>query len=324
MVTGYSKSAAPRQPASMEIPGLTLVKPGEVPKNAPKGPRKSQPAPNTLPPRPKYVQQNTSHVPSSDRLSRIPTGPKSLNKVPPLPPQQQPQRSESPPKVPSKASGGVPNPTAQYLAQAKLDPERLAKPRRVLIVMDLNGTLLHRPNKRRPFHFTERPHATTFLSYLLETFHVAIWSSARPENVNKMVEQLLTPEQVGQCLVVWGRDSFGLSGEDYNSKVQVYKRLTTIWTNPRVMAAHPQAHKGGLWDQTNTILVDDSFEKGRSEPFNMLTLPEFTGLPKETPNVLPQVHDYINELAHQADISRFVRQSPFKPDPDYILPEHPA
>ncbi|KAF4985661.1 hypothetical protein FGRMN_11129 [Fusarium graminum] len=305
MMTGYSKSAAPRQPASMEIPGLTLVKPGDTPKNAPKGLRKGQPVPNSLPPRPK-----------------IPTGPKSSKKVPP--PQQQPQRSESPPKPPSKASGGVPNPTAQYLAQAKLSPERLAKPRRILIVMDLNGTLLHRPNKRRPFHFTERPHATTFLSYLLETFHVAIWSSARPENVNKMVEQLLTPEQVEQCLVVWGRDSFGLSGEDYNSKVQVYKRLTTIWTNPRVMAAHPRAHKGGLWDQTNTILVDDSFEKGRSEPFNMLILPEFAGLAKETPNVLPQVHDYINELAHQSDISRFVRQSPFKPDPDYILPEQPV
>ncbi|KIL90999.1 hypothetical protein FAVG1_05695 [Fusarium avenaceum] len=259
-----------------------------------------------------------------DHVNSIPTGPKSMKKAPIQQQQQQPSRSESPPKTPSKASGGVPDPTSQYLAQANLSPERLAQPRRILIVMDLNGTLLHRPNKRRPFHFVERPHATTFLNYLLDTFHVAIWSSARPENVNKMVEQLLTPEQVKQCLVVWGRDSFGLSGEDYNSKVQVYKRLTTIWTNPRVMAAHPQAHKGGLWDQTNTILVDDSFEKGRSEPFNMLTLPEFTGLAKETPNVLPQVHDYINELAQQADISRFVRQSPFKPDPNYVLPEQPA
>lgn len=234
------------------------------------------------------------------------------------------RRSSSPHKIPSKASGGVPDPTPQYIAQANLSPERLPQPRRILIIMDLNGTLLYRPNKRRPFDFVERPHAKTFMKYCLDAFHVAIWSSARPENVNKMVEQLLTPEQRERVLVVWGRDSFGLSEGDYNAKVQVYKRLTTVWTNPRVRAAHSQAHKGGLWNQTNTILVDDSLEKGRSEPFNTLTLPEFSGLTTEMPNVLPQVHDYLNELAYQADISRFVRQSPFKLDPAYVLPEHTA
>ncbi|KAF5712904.1 hypothetical protein FMUND_8182 [Fusarium mundagurra] len=250
---------------------------------------------------------------------RIPKGPRAMIQA--LPVQR---RSSSPHKIPSKASGGVPNPTPEYVAQANLSPERLPQPRRILIIMDLNGTLLYRPNKRRPFDFVERPHAKTFMKYCLDAFHVAIWSSARPENVNRMVEQLLTPEQRERVLVVWGRDSFGLSEGDYNAKVQVYKRLTTVWTNPRVRAAHPQAHKGGLWNQSNTILVDDSLEKGRSEPFNTLTLPEFSGLSTEMPDVLPQVHDYLNELAYQGDISRFVRQSPFKLDPAYVLPEHAA
>lgn len=232
-------------------------------------------------------------------------------------------RSKSPPKTPSKASGGVPEPSPEYLTQADGAPERLPQPRRILVVIDLNGTLLHRPNKKRPFNFTERPHAKIFLRYCIQTFHVAIWSSARPENVEKMVEKLLTPEERDQCLVIWGRDSFALSEADYMTKVQVYKRLTTVWTNPKVMSAHPRASKGGMWDQTNTILVDDSFEKGRSEPFNILTLPEFSGLAKEIPNVLPQVHDYLNELSYQADISRFVRRTPFQLDPDYVLPEVP-
>ncbi|RGP79493.1 hypothetical protein FLONG3_2241 [Fusarium longipes] len=296
---GYTPSSLPK---AMNIPGLTLAQPGAASGKAPKGPRDSQ----------------------AESQQKVRKGPKKKNKIPP-PSQARTQartpRSLSPPKIPSKASGGVPEATPQYLAQAHLTPERLPQPRRILVVIDLNGTLLHRPNKKRPFNFTERPHAKTFLSYCIETFHVAIWSSARPENVDKMVEKLLTPEQREQCLVVWGRDSFGLSEADYNTKVQVYKRLTTIWTNPRVMAAHPRASKGGLWDQTNTILVDDSFEKGRTEPFNILTLPEFSGLAREIPNVLPQVHDYINELSHQADISRFVRRSPFQLDPNYVLPE---
>ncbi|KAM5342679.1 hypothetical protein ACJ41O_013645 [Fusarium nematophilum] len=303
-MTGYTSFAVSEAP-SVKIPGLNLVQPaatGQAPTHTPD--------PKSLPPRP-----------------QIPTGPKSMNKknmnMTQVESPKQP-RAESPPKVPSPSSGGVPNPTPQYIAQAHLNPRRLPQPRRILVVMDLNGTLLYRPNKRRPFNFVERPHAKAFLSYCLETFHVAIWSSARPENVDKMVAQLLTPEQRERCLLVWGRDTFGLSKPDYDAKVQVYKRLTSVWCDPRVMASHPSASVGGRWDQSNTILVDDSLEKGRSEPFNLLQIPEFSGLATEIPNVLPQVHDYLNTLAYEADISRSVRQSPFKLDTAYTLPSGPA
>ncbi|KAM0435122.1 hypothetical protein ACHAPT_003211 [Fusarium lateritium] len=290
-MTGYTTSTAP---APVAIPGLTLA---------------AQPVATT--------QKKSYVIPRARKgRSKTPAGPKDDD--------TRQIRAPSPPKIPSKESGGVPNPTPHYIAQAHLEPHRLPQPRRILIVMDLNGTLLHRPNKRRPFHFVQRPHASAFLSYCLDTFHLAIWSSARPDNVSKMVDQLLTPEQRERCLLVWGRDTFGLSKTDFDSKVQVYKRLTSVWSNPRVMAAHPSARVGGRWDQTNTILVDDSMEKGRSEPFNLLQIPEFSGLATEIPNVLPQVHDYLNNLAYEADISRFVRQSPFRLDPAYTLTRAPA
>ncbi|KAJ4328036.1 hypothetical protein N0V84_001566 [Fusarium piperis] len=290
-MTGYTTSTAP---APVAIPGLTLA---------------AQPA--AAAPKKSYVPPRLRN-----RRDKTPTSPKDETN----PADARQSRAPSPTKTPSKESGGVPNPTPQYLAQAHLEPHRLAQPRRILIVMDLNGTLLHRPNKRRPFHFVERPYAKAFLSYCLDTFHVAIWSSARPDNVSKMVDQLLTPEQRERCLFVWGRDTFGLCKADYDAKVQVYKRLTSVWSDPRITAAQA----GGKWDQTNTILVDDSLEKGRSEPFNLLQIPEFSGLSAEVPNVLPQVHDYLNDLAHEADISRFVRQSPFKLDPAYALEQTPA
>ncbi|KAI8414638.1 hypothetical protein FOFC_04250 [Fusarium oxysporum] len=290
-MTGYKEPVVPNGSSfrPMNIPGLTLAQPrqSDAPKNAPKGPKKKSKAAADAKP----LQLNAAlHRPTRSQAE-------PLEVFPNLRPNIWPKQTSAP------------NDSLNRV---------------ILIIMDLNGTLLYRPNKRRPFNFVERPHAKTFMKYCLDAFHVAIWSSARPENVNKMVEQLLTPEQREQVLVVWGRDSFGLSEGDYNAKVQVYKRLTTVWTNPRVRAAHPQAHKGGLWNQSNTILVDDSLEKGRSEPFNTLTLPEFSGLSTEMPNVLPQVHDYLNELAYQADISRFVRQSPFKLDPVYVLPEDAA
>ncbi|KAL6793436.1 HAD-like domain-containing protein [Trichoderma sp. SZMC 28013] len=242
-----------------------------------------------------------------------------------------PTRSRFPPKnlpqdgrvAPSKASGGIPDPTPLYIAQSLPLPSSLRNPRRILVIMDLNGTLLYRPNKRNPFNFIQRPHARQFLDYCVDTFHVAIWSSARPENVDKMVSQLLSPQQRAKCLVIWGRDKFGLSPADYSARVQCYKRLSSIWNDPTVAASHPAAAQGQRWDQTNTVLVDDSAEKGRSEPYNILQLPEFEGLSNEPPNVLPQVHDYLNTLCYQTNISSYIRDRPFTIDSSYRLPPPP-
>lgn len=221
--------------------------------------------------------------------------------------------------VPSAASGGVPEPSNSYMQQANGPPRALQDPRKILVIMDLNGTLLYRPNKKQPFTFQERPHAKQFLTYCINTFNVAIWSSARPLNVQKMVEKLLEPELRSRCVVIWGRDKFGLSRDDYDSRVQCYKRLTRIWAEPAVVASHPEANYGFAWDQTNTILVDDSKEKGRSEPYNILQIPEFFGASSEIKDVLPQVHDYLNTLCYQEDVSRYVRENPFQLDDHYDL-----
>ena len=251
--------------------------------------------------------------------------------LPPLIPQgRPPQPSRSPngsrsnkPRdersVPSKQSGGVPDPSPLYLVHASLPSLRLPHPRKILVVIDLNGTLLYRPNKRNPSHFIERPHARRFLSYCIETFTVAIWSSAKPDNVRKMCAQLMTPEQHRKVVAIWGRDKFGLSSSDYNLRVQCYKRLTTLWNAPEVASSHPNYANGGRWNQADTVLVDDSIEKGRSEPYNIIPLPEFKGDANEDGFILPQVHDYINNCASQADISTYIRVSPFQPNANFKL-----
>lgn len=233
-----------------------------------------------------------------------------------------PSRTEAkdPRLRPSEASGGVPEPSRLYLAQSSAPPATLPQPRRILVILDLNGTLLFRPTRRQPTRFVERAHARTFMAYCLDTFYLAVWSSARPENVNHMLAQLLTDEQRRRCVVVWGRDRFGLCLDDYNTRVQCYKRLSTLWDNAAVQATHPAAARGARWDQSNTVLVDDSLEKGRSEPHNILQIPEFHADRPEPADVLPQVHDYLNLLCHQADVSRYMRRNPFALDPHYRLP----
>ena len=210
---------------------------------------------------------------------------------------------------PSAESGGIPEPTQAYLLRASFLPQTLASPRPMLVIIDLNGTLLHRPSKKDPSRFTERPHARAFLTYCIDTFHVVIWSSARERNVSAMCDSLLTPAQRDRVLAIWSRAHFGLSPADYSNRVQCYKRLTRVWGAEAIASTHPH---GAAWDQGNTVLIDDSSEKARSEPFNAIQIPEFLGGEGERSAVLPQVHDYLNTLACQQDISMYIRAHPFK------------
>ncbi|WYZ38962.1 hypothetical protein EsH8_III_000876 [Colletotrichum jinshuiense] len=303
-------TAAPTQPSNgFSIPGLGNA--ANIPYSTPQAAPAPASAPQTapIPKRPIAVDQST--IPTGPRT---PAAPGSRDKI----------------VAPSAASGGVPNPTAEYLHRSSLPPTLLPSPQPILVVMDLNGTLLHRPNRRNATSFVERPHAKRFLQYCLDTFHVVIWSSARPSNVQSMCDQLLLgpPARGGHAdrasyrrrvLAVWGRDRFGLSQADYKLRVQVYKRLDMVWSEPGVQAAHPDAAFGGRWDQSNTVLVDDSLEKARSEPYNLLRIPEFFGDANEPGHVVPQVHDYLNALCYQSDISAYMRTSPFQLRDDYRL-----
>lgn len=226
-----------------------------------------------------------------------------------------PELERRPITAPSAASGGIPDPTPAYTIRASFLPKRREYPGPLLVVIDLNGTLLHRPDRRHGSRFQARQHAETFVNYCVETFWVVIWSSARPENVRRMVDQLLTPESRRQVVAVWGRDRFGLTEADYNARTQCYKRLTTLWDDPLVKSAYPRTRpgfEGGFWNQSNTVLIDDSAEKARSEPHNAITLPSFTGGADVAADVLPSVHDYLNELCYQEDVSAYMRANPFK------------
>ncbi|KAL7625021.1 hypothetical protein AAE478_004235 [Parahypoxylon ruwenzoriense] len=265
--------------------------------------------------------QPQSQPPSTSRRPRSPTRNKNGRASSPSNEMGKDKKKAQP----SAESGGIPSPTAEYLLQASLPPFSLPYARNILVVIDLNGTLLYRPNRRRsPSSFVERPHARTFLSYCVNTFSVAIWSSARPANVARMCQQLLKPEDFERVVAVWGRDHFGLSPADYNERVQCYKRLSMLWADPVIAASHPEKAAGKRWSQRDTVLVDDSLEKGRSEPYNLIEIPEFSGDENDKDYILPQVHDYLNECSRQVDISTYIKNQPFRVTPGWELRPGPV
>jgi hypothetical protein len=110
----------------------------------------------------------------------------------------------------------------------------------------------------------------------------------------------------------WGRDRLGLSQRDYNEKVQVYKRLEQVWSDEGIAAKHPYKEHGWIWDQSNTVLIDDSVLKAASEPDNLVLLPEFKGnVQAEDGSVLKKLIDYLELLKFQKNVSSYIHANPF-------------
>lgn len=233
----------------------------------------------------------------------IPTGPRQLQHSSGRYPSSAyaPHRDEIVPAL------KVPDPTSEYLRIARSDTVLAKAPRPLLLCIDLNGTLLYRASRKEPTRFTLRPHAVRFLRYCTDVFTVVLWSSARPENVSHMCNAIFQGDMKGKVKAIWARDKFGMSQKEYNSRTQVYKRLTQLWNDPEISRSHPQ---GFQWDQTNTVLIDDSVEKARSEPYNLVQIPEWVGDMNETSQI-PQVHDYLNWLSTQENVSAAIYNHPF-------------
>ncbi|KAH0566323.1 hypothetical protein GP486_000294 [Trichoglossum hirsutum] len=208
----------------------------------------------------------------------------------------------------------VPQPTEEYLLQTNQPTQELDHPRDVLLVLDLNGTLLHRRYRSRSQNFVARPHTEEFLQYLLGKFSVMIWSSATPASVSSMCRRLFTEEQRGILVAEWGRDKLGLTPEQYRQKIQVYKQLEKVWDSDVIAASHPGYDTGGRWNQTNTILLDDSALKASAQPYNHISVPEFKGgrESEDRRSVFNQVMGYLEAIVLQQDVSSYIRKDPFR------------
>lgn len=244
---------------------------------------------------------------------------------------------------PRSGSPEAPKPTEQYLTQASLPPKQLPAPQPLLVILDLNGTLICRKSRKYPPVFTKRPGLAPFLKTLLKQYKVMIWSSSQPHTVKAVCEMLFPKEKRGELVGEWARNTLGLSKSQYSAKTQVYKKLDTVWVNPAVQATYPGVAKrssggkkkkkkqqqqesmapaGLRWDQTNTILIDDSKLKAVSEPWNIIEIPEFTNAPDvDESHIFPDVLNRLNVLARYDDVSKVLRQSSEDPGSFPTLPD---
>ncbi|KAL4801371.1 NLI interacting factor-like phosphatase-domain-containing protein, partial [Aspergillus unguis] len=207
-----------------------------------------------------------------------------------------------------------PSATKRYLDQAALPPHA-TPPRPLLVILDLNGTLIYRKTRKFPPTFSRRAGLHEFLKTLVEKYKVMIWSSSQPETVDAVCKKIFTEEDRKKLVVEWGRDKLNLSKSQYNTKVQVYKTLETVWSSRQIQKSHPKRKQKGEpkakkpWDQSNTILIDDSKLKAVSEPYNLIEVPEFTNDPNvDESDIFPKVLQRLEILANSSDVSKQIHQ----------------
>lgn len=206
-----------------------------------------------------------------------------------------------------------PPPVAEaYMTQAAEEPSTVEPSGRILVILDLNGTLLYRPNRNKKTMIA-RPFLVPFLRYLFSNFAVMVWSSARPENVASLVEQSLEEDLRKTLVAQWGRDAFNLKPEHYSSNVQVYKNLDLVWSKDEIQQQHPDYANGGRFGQHNTVLIDDSTIKAAAQPHNLLQISEFSATPEQMrEDTLREVAGYLELLRTQNDVSKFMKREEFK------------
>ncbi|KAL9031896.1 MAG: hypothetical protein Q9196_000092 [Gyalolechia fulgens] len=210
----------------------------------------------------------------------------------------------------------TPIPDAIYLTQSMIPPLQLHSAQPLLLVLDLNGTLLYRP--KASSGYKPRPYLKPFLAHCGSNYQTLVWSSATPQNVTAICANIFRPQERRALLGEWGRDTLDLTPQQYKAKVQVYKRLDRIWALDRMQRSHPGHAFGGRWSQKNTLLLDDSAMKASAQPYNAVVVPEFVKDGREEQqngtDVLGQVVAYVEMARTFQDVSSFARERPFRID----------
>ncbi|XP_020208865.1 uncharacterized FCP1 homology domain-containing protein C1271.03c [Cajanus cajan] len=191
-----------------------------------------------------------------------------------------------------------------------------------LIVLDINGLLadvVSPPPKDRKADATiarraifKRPFYLEFLEFCFEKFEVGIWSSRLKKNVD-LVVNFLMGDMKKRLLFCW--DLSHCTGTCFKTlenkhKDVVFKDLRKIWDkyDPNL------PWEKGYYNESNTLLLDDSPYKALLNPPNTSVFPHTFSYQVENDNSLGEggeLRVYLDGLANAEDMAKYVEEHPF-------------
>lgn len=185
-----------------------------------------------------------------------------------------------------------------------------------LLVLDINGLLLQRVRGPVPAGVTRRPdmsfrgqkvfqrqHMTPFLEWCLQHFHVAIWSTAKRENVQSLAELVLGANYAQRVAFVWTQTqctNTGLFHPQERHKPVFLKELRRVWEHPELAPK---------FNSSNTLLIDDTPYKAALNPPNTAIHPkEWTCDQQDDEMLMPgqPLMTFLQGVAATSHVPRFV------------------
>lgn len=122
--------------------------------------------------------------------------------------------------------------------------------KKLLLILDLNGVLVYRDKESRMDH--KRDNVDVFLDWCFEHFDVALWSSARKHNVERLAQLVMGEQRMKRLVFMWHQDQCTPHATEEN----IFKKpLQKVWD------IYPHQY-----DQTNTFIIDDSKSKMEDNP----------------------------------------------------------
>ncbi|KAI4387829.1 hypothetical protein MLD38_000226 [Melastoma candidum] len=194
--------------------------------------------------------------------------------------------------------------------------------RRKLLILDINGLLadiVSPPPKNHKADVNiarravfKRPFCLDFLKFCFEHFDVGIWSSRTRKNVQKVVDYLLG-DLKDRLLFCW--DISHCTVTEFKTlenkhKPIVFKDVRRLWEkyDPDL------PWEKGYYDQSNTLLLDDSPYKALLNPPNTAVFPHSYCFKHNGDTALGgggDLRHYLERLMVARDIQQFVGQHPF-------------
>ncbi|KAK6928086.1 FCP1 homology domain [Dillenia turbinata] len=194
--------------------------------------------------------------------------------------------------------------------------------RRKLLVLDVNGLLadvIWRSRvERKPDIWIagraifKRPFCDDFLRFCFENFDVGVWSSRSKKYLYKLTDYLLA-DMSPKLLFCWDASRCTDSGSrtlENRQKPLVFKELKKIWEK-----AEPNLPwEVGDYDESNTLLLDDSPYKALLNPAHTAVFPfSYTYQSKDDNSLGPggALRVYIENLAAAENVQKYVQEHPF-------------
>ncbi|KAE9619970.1 hypothetical protein Lal_00040341 [Lupinus albus] len=190
-----------------------------------------------------------------------------------------------------------------------------------LIVLDVNGLLAdivcpapkdHKADAmiaRRAIF--KRPYYFEFLNFCFQNFEVGLWSSRRKENVRRIVDYLMG-DMKNKLLFCWDIShctETSFKTLENRHKDLVFKDLRKIWDkhDPNL------PWKKGYYNESNTLLLDDSPYKALLNPVHTSVFPHTFSYQNKSDNSLApggNLREYLDGLAKAENMSKYVEEHP--------------